>query len=133
MNNYEMNQVFTAMLNNSCTCHEYTDGEPVEYCDGECWAMGKEDLTELLNTWNDRLLEAGLYIQGRVVVIIGRNISWQHYSGTKTVAFDADSVIDAMRLNGDFRLSFQLQGTELTAVRYSHDEPTGASFTFQLI
>jgi hypothetical protein len=46
---------------------------------------------------------------------------------------DVNSLVDSVRLNGDFTLNFTLDGVHLSAVRYSHDEPTGAPFVFNLV
>lgn len=42
--------------------------------------------------------------------------------------------VDALKLNGEYRVVLTVNdedATDLRAVRYSHDEPTGASFTFR--
>jgi hypothetical protein len=40
---------------------------------------------------------------------------------------------DALSINGDFRLVFTYEDGEMSAVRYSHDEPTGTGkFEFRL-
>jgi hypothetical protein len=61
------------------------------------------------------------------------NVSWQKKSGRFTL--DTDETIQLMTgWGGDYRLMVvgdtQLP-TEFHATRYSHDEPTGASFTIR--
>jgi hypothetical protein len=58
-------------------------------------------------------------------------MGWQRSSGEAVVDFD--KVLDALKINGDFNLRFKQEGTVLTATRSSHDEPTGAGFSFTLI
>ena len=44
------------------------------------------------------------------------------------------NAVDALTLNGEYRIVLTVNdedATDLRAVRYSHDEPTGASFTFR--
>jgi hypothetical protein len=58
-------------------------------------------------------------------------MGWQHRSGEAIVSFD--KVLNTLTINGDFNLRFKHEGTVLTATRSSHDEPTGAGFSFTLI
>jgi hypothetical protein len=58
-------------------------------------------------------------------------MNWDKVSGEAVVSFD--KVLDALKINGDFNLRFKQEGTVLTAIRSSHDEPTGAGFSFTLI
>jgi len=63
--------------------------------------------------------------------IEGRNMGWQHQGGH--IVVPSNKVVEALTLNGDYRIVITLPNegdiTEFTAVRYSHDEPCGASFT----
>jgi hypothetical protein len=38
-----------------------------------------------------------------------------------------DKIPNALYINGEFRIVFSLEGDNLSAVRYSHDEPTGSA------
>lgn len=62
--------------------------------------------------------------------INGSDMGWTRADGFTIVR--GEKVIDALKLNGDYRLVFIFQGTEMAmpvrVVRYSHDEPMGASF-----
>jgi hypothetical protein len=58
-------------------------------------------------------------------------MTWEKFSGEAVVPFD--KVLDTLKINGDFTLLFKQEGTVLTATRSSHDEPTGAGFTFTLV
>jgi hypothetical protein len=64
--------------------------------------------------------------------INGEGMGWTRVSGYKVVPYD--KVAEALFLDGDFRIVFTFLDGILTkapvkAVRYSHDEPVGASFT----
>jgi hypothetical protein len=112
----------TVELDNSCTCTE-DDGSYAPYCLG-CWDDSKELYAEMLEDWK-KAVDFG---DEQVVRIDGRAMTWLRREGYAVV--DADKVLDALTINGDFRLVFTLDGAELTCIRYSHDEPTGASFSF---
>lgn len=62
--------------------------------------------------------------------INGRNMGWTHAEGFTVVR--GENVIDALKINGDYRLEFIFQGTEkampVGVARFSHDEPVGAFF-----
>lgn len=62
--------------------------------------------------------------------INGRAMGWTRADGFVVVR--GEQVIDALKLNGDYRLEFIFESSELAmpvrVVRYSHDEPTGAYF-----
>ena len=62
--------------------------------------------------------------------IDGRNMGWTHATGFIVVR--SDLIIEALRINGDYRLVFTfsdvLTATTVKVARYSHDEPTGAFF-----
>lgn len=61
--------------------------------------------------------------------VSGRDMLWTRVSGF--IVADRLNVIEALTINGDFRLVFTFtpDAKTFTVVRYSHDEPTGASFT----
>lgn len=111
----------TVELDNSCTCTE-EDGSYADYCFG-CWDDSKELYAEMLEDWK----KAVSFSDEQVVRIDGRAMTWLRRDGYAIV--DADRVLDALTINSDFRLVFTLDGAELTCIRYSHDEPTGASFS----
>ena len=62
--------------------------------------------------------------------INGRNMGWTHADGFIVVR--GEQVIDALKLDGDYRLEFIFTSSELAmpvkVARYSHDEPMGAFF-----
>lgn len=62
------------------------------------------------------------------VFIEGKGMGWTRASGY--IVVPAGKAVDALGLNGEYRIVLTV-GETLSAVRYSHDEPTGASFTFR--
>ena len=79
-----------------------------------------EDMTEVLVSGADHY-----YIEGR-------GMGWQGLSGFIVVA--ANDAPRALMVNGDFRIVLWGDSDEpskFRAFRYSHDEPTGASFTLR--
>ena len=65
---------------------------------------------------------------GDYVFIEGTGMGWTRASGY--IVVDSAKAVDALGLNGEYRIVLTV-GETLSAVRYSHDEPTGASFTFR--
>jgi hypothetical protein len=114
-----------AKVTTDCLC-ENEDGTPLEgSCDGYCYEWQKEDVFELLGLW---------YVGNGIeeddpILINAESIGWQNRSGFKwTTPMELDG---ALSLNGDFRIEWYLEDNELTARRWSHDEPMGTGlFTF---
>jgi hypothetical protein len=113
----------TASVTTDCLC-ENEDGTPQEYCDN-CYEWQKEDVFELLGQW---YLLNGID-ENDPILIEGKGMTWQRLDGYKwTTPMELDG---ALSLDGDFRIEWYLEGNELTARRWSHDEPTGTGlFTF---
>lgn len=113
-------------INNSCSCSNDETGEPLEYCDGSCWEMAVEDYTEsFLKPW----LEAKAIMADSPVRIHGSAMGWLRRTGHHDTS--ARGILDALSINGDYKLVATYEDGELSFVRYSHDEPTGASFTLE--
>jgi hypothetical protein len=119
-----------AKVTTDCLCGEYFDEEleqyvPVEECSGDCYEWQKEDVFTLLGEWQ---LAHGIE-EDDPILINGESMGWQHRSGFKwTTMLQLDG---ALALGGDFRIEWYLENGELTARRWSHDEPTGTGlFTF---
>jgi hypothetical protein len=62
-------------------------------------------------------------------------MGWQRRSGYALIressAKIASATLSKLMLNGDFTILLSLKGRACHAVRYSHDEPTGASFELE--
>jgi len=123
-------------LSSSCVCvymDENDEAQPSDECFG-CYSDALEDLeADVLEPW----LDAHKAEDGDYVVIDGSSIGWLRKSGKASLEFERDvfssDVLDVLTFNGDFRLVFRLEGDVLSAHRFSHDEPMGASFVFRLV
>jgi hypothetical protein len=73
-------------------------------------------------------------IDGEQLLYVGASgVGWQRRSGYAIAKADTDAIIKALSINGDFRLVFTYEDGEMSAVRYSHDEPMGTGkFEFRL-
>lgn len=92
-------------------------------CYGDCYNDSKEEALRLVTEWSDthKIDEW---------IIRGNNMGWTRASGNTEPIGGLEETFDALTLNGDYRLVFTLLNDSLRVTRYSHDEPTGASFTF---
>lgn len=109
------------VLESDCVCAG-EDGPDYGECFG-CYDDAKDNLKYLINAWADA--------QGKEfseVRIDGTGMGWQRQNGYAHTGLD--EIAYALALRGDFRIVFTLENGNLTATRSSHDEPTGAHFTF---
>lgn len=115
----------TASVTTDCLC-ENEDGSPSPEC-FDCYEWQKENVFELLGQWQ---VINGITEDDKIL-ITGTGMTWQRLSGWKET--DILSLDSALSLDGDFRLEWYLEGNELTARRWSHDEPTGTGlFNFKV-
>ena len=136
-------EVMTSEITNSCiclycpTCECGTTGDLEDKCCdcntdlkylgecGGCWEDMHTDLDYVLDEWKER--------NGNLpyLVIYGTNMGWTHSaSHTDPIEATAEQVLKTMSIDTEWRIIFTLNGKELSATRYSHDE-YGAGFTFQ--
>lgn len=109
------------VIQSDCTCTN-EDETPSDSCYG-CYDDAVDNLKYLITEWADA--------QGKDfsnVRIDGIAMGWQRENGYAIAPLYR--VAEALTIRGDFRITFTLENGELTATRSSHDEPTGASFTF---
>lgn len=112
-------------LDSSCTCtDEY--GQWAGECFG-CWQENLDIFNEMLTEWKTVV---GYNDDTNDILIQGTAMGWQRRSGFVVVL--PNDITSALHINGDYRLVFTFDNDSLTCVRYSHDEPTGASFTITL-
>ncbi len=117
----------TAEVTTDCVCYE-GDTDYNEYCSGDCYEWQKEWVMELIGMWQ---LANGV-TEDDTILIKGTGMTWQRLSGWKTT--DILELHGALALDGDFRIEWYLENNELTARRWSHDEPTGTGlFTFEVM
>lgn len=125
-------ETLTALLSTACQCEE--DG--VEFCNG-CADWMKEGVLEVFREWLERNGDP------QRVRCNGSAMTWQRLDGYAIIESDAGLYYKATRKpmprkllevltlsGGDFTIHYTLEGNKLTAIRYSHDEPTGARFEF---
>lgn len=124
---------WSAGITTNCECR-YLDEEDNEItpesCFGDCYQEAKDFTLELIEEW----LERNDY--PNALIIQGVAMGWQRLSGyalIREAGSDkiARETLDKLTLNGDFTLELKLTGRACHVVRYSHDEPTGASFELQ--
>lgn len=118
-------------ISTGCNGCEYYDEETDTYedadsCQGYCYEDAVEDYTEnLLKPW----LESKAIMADSPVRINGSGMTWLRRSGYADTS--ARGILDTLAINGEFRLAITYEDGELSFVRYSHDEPTGASFSVE--
>lgn len=124
---------WSAAITTNCECL-YLDEEDKEVipneCFGDCYQEAKDFTLELIEEW----LERNDYPDA--VIIEGVAMGWQRRSGYALIReAGSDNIsretLNKLMLNGHFTLELKLTGRACHAVRYSHDEPTGASFELQ--
>lgn len=115
-----------ASVTTDCQC-ENEDGTPSQEC-FNCYEWQKDDVFYLLGEWQ----KANDIDEDDTIRIDGTGIGWMSADGYKyTTMLELDG---ALSLDGDFRIEWLLKGNELTARRWSHDEPTGSAlFTFKVL
>lgn len=117
-------------ISTNCSCEKENEVtgefEPADNCYGDCFEDSKEQLTYLINDW----LEHNTFTDNTLIRIDGSGMGWRSQSGYTDVTLD--KVAEALYLNGDFRIRYELsENFVLTAQRWSHDEPMGSAiFTF---
>ena len=118
----------TVTVTTDCLCGEGDTDTLTEYCSGECYEWQKEDVFALLGEW--QLLNN--VDEDDTIRINASSVGWQGRSGYKDT--DILELHGALSLNGDFKIDWYLEGNELTARRWSHDEPVGTGiFTFDIL
>jgi hypothetical protein len=118
----------TVSVTTDCLCGEGDTDTLTEYCSGECYEWQKEDVFALLGEW--QLLNN--VDEDDTIRINASSVGWQGKSGYKDT--DILELHGALSLNGDFKIDWYLEGNELTARRWSHDEPVGTGiFTFDIL
>jgi hypothetical protein len=126
MNRYNLNFDITS----NCSCESLDENDnsiPAEICWGDCYDRDLDNLTDqVIKPWldyHDLDLSSELQVKGS-------GMGWTRANGTAIT--DAMSLMDILTFQGDWRLIFTLDiKHNLSVVRYSHDEPTGASFTIE--
>ena len=123
-------QKYTASVTTDCECTTENDetGEygPSNECFGDCYEWQKENVFEVLGQWQ----KTNHIDEDDTILINGTGMGWAKQDGYKyTNILELDGALALDR--GDFRIEWYLENGELTARRWSHDEPVGTGlFTF---
>lgn len=117
-------EVHKAWISTECHCDD--DDSGYEWCDG-CYEDDLGIVGMVLDRW---LIANGMDNDEPNVLIQTNRMNWNGVSGQCVVEFK--DILNALKLNGDWKVEFRLDGKDLTACRYSHDEPTGAEFTITI-
>jgi hypothetical protein len=124
---------WSAALSTNCECRYLDEDEneiTPDYCFGECWEEARDFTLELIEEWLERNDHPS------AVIIRGAAMGWQRLSGyalIREAGSDkiASETLKKLTLDADFTLELKLTGRACYVVRYSHDEPTGASFELE--
>jgi hypothetical protein len=108
-------------LNTSCHCQQDCQGNL-------CWEIAKEDIDIMMTDWFESITNNN--IPNAIVKFSGKNMGWTRATGYAYASIDDG--LQPLYINSDFRLVATRDGDNLTVVRYSHDEPVGASFTLTI-
>lgn len=128
----ELLEDWTSTLTTDCECltEDEETGEDVRpsQCWGECGEWMLEDAELILEEWQKRNSDP------EAALITGVNMGWMRregYSIARGYVYEVltKAILKRLMLDADFRLELKLEGQNLTATRWSHDEPTGCSFT----
>ena len=94
-----------------------------DYCDEFCYDYKISEL-------EDQLIPAYCDANGLPThfEITGSSMGWTRASGSCTVEATWKDLFEALTINGEWTLRFTFAGDSMKVSRYSHDEPTGASF-----
>ena len=112
---------------NAPTCDEcQVEGVMADYCQDACYDYKHEN-------WEADFFPTWLKLVGEPehVLITGRAMGWQRQSGMAIVEAQWGRLYKALTINGEYTLKMTLEGENFKVVRYSHDEPTGATFTIE--
>ena len=127
----ELLEDWTSTLTTDCQCliEDEDTGEDVRpsQCWGDCGEWMLEDAHMTLEEWQKRNSDP------EAALITGANLTWQRLSGysvARGYSHEAitKAILKRLMLDADFRLELKLEGSNLTAKRWSHDEPMGCSF-----
>ena len=105
-------------LDNSCQCSD-DDGNLLTDCYG-CFDDTLTIVDEMIGQWVENI-----GFDGTSIKVDGSGMGWDRLDGYAITT--VDKIPNALYINGEFRIVFSLEGESLSAVRYSHDEPTGSA------
>jgi hypothetical protein len=124
---------WSARITTNCECRPLDDeGNEItpDYCLGYCHEDMGDDSKELIEEWLERNDHPS------ALIIRGAAMGWRRLSGYALIRESQDKLsaetLNKLMLDADFTLELKLTGRACHVVRYSHDEPTGASFELEV-
>jgi len=136
---------YSVSVSTDCTCPadeltvnysgELSENREEVVCHGFCYLDARDELQNLLDSLTPSVIEHNAFLVKYL------NVTWQGRDGEVILPFDsfshlhnlldAEKFLDHLRINDSYRLAIELyDDNSMLVVRYSHDEPTGACFTF---
>jgi hypothetical protein len=118
---------YTASVTTDCLC-ENEDGTPTSEC-FDCYEWQKDGVFELIGMWQT----LNNIDEDDTILINGTSMGWAKQDGYKYT--NILELHGALALDGgDFKIEWYWEDGELTARRWSHDEPVGTGlFTFTVM
>jgi len=121
----------TIILTNNCTCAD-EESLSLDRCYGDCYEDTFSVLSMVVENWREmNSHKASDYLR-----VDGEGMTWQHLSGylvTEVTKDLTETIVNALRINGDWTLTFRVSTAgDLSVVRSSHDE-LGASFSVTFV
>jgi hypothetical protein len=129
----ELLEDWISTVSTDCQCLIEDEETGEEVTPDNCLDCGDwmlEDAHMTLEEWQKRNSDP------EAALITGKNLGWMRLNGhaiARGYLYEVltKSILRLLMLDGDFRLELKLEGKNLTARRWSHDEPTGCSFTLE--
>ena len=101
-------------------CQQLT--QQMDYCDGFCYDYKLEWLKESVDSFITAINNP-YHLR-----IEGHRMGWTSANGYAICEANSKDLLNTLTFHGDWRLRFVFEGNTLAITRWSHDEPTGASF-----
>lgn len=122
----------TIKISSQCDCTVIDEITGEDRDSDECFGCHKDNVDLLISEVLEPWMKANNLTESSTVKFSVMNLTWANRSGSGLV-----EVSDLLKgdyatiMRGDYTVYWTLVGDKLTAVRYSHDEPTGATYNFQ--
>jgi hypothetical protein len=136
MSENESMQTCIGELTSDCVCDkldengdwvvdENNDPVPADECRGDCFQDQLEWWHEVYEDW----IERNNMNNATEIEVLFRGVSWESVTGETSLQVEEMKDLEPFRLNGDYRLRYELKETTLMLKRTSHDEMR-AEFAF---
>jgi hypothetical protein len=137
--------ITTASVTNTCTCEvfdeETFESVPASECWGDCFEESRRNFEDAVQAWATKravrlgfiepYIERDLDLSAFHFTVYTRAMGWDKREATAVT--DGDALLDLLSLSrAEYRLDLLEHEGKLSVMRYSHDEPTGASFALDL-